>query len=120
MQLVNLAIPDSEKTFKKPCEAFEETFIPKDIKDRAHQTVYSLSMDQFNGDFDQYATAFRLAQARSRIDLNSILMDALQQGVTNQLAVMMTTAALPEGQDKTGWKWEQWLDKAREFYQNIV
>ena len=120
MQLVNLAIPDSEKTFKQPCEAFEETFIPKDIKDRAHQTVYSLSMDQFNGDFDQYATTFRLAQARSRIDLNSILVDALQQGVTNQLAVMMTTAALPEGQDKTSWKWEQWLDKAREFYQNIV
>ena len=29
---------------------------------------------------------------------------------------MMTAAALQEGQDKTGWKWEQWLDKAGEFY----
>ena len=73
-------------------------------------------MDQFNGDFDQYATTFRLAQACSGIDLNNILVDALQQRVTNQLAIMMTTTALPEGQDKTGWKWEQWLNKAGEFY----
>ena len=116
IKLVNTAIPDSEKMFKKLCNASEETFIPKDIKDRACQTVYSLSMDQFIGDFDQHATAFRLAQAHSRIDLDSILVDALQQGVTNQLAVMMTAAALPEGQDKTSWKWEQWLDKAGEFY----
>ena len=82
--------------------------------------VYSLSMDQFNSDFDQYASAFRLAQAQSGIDLDSILVDTLQQGVTNQLAVMMTATALLEGQDKTGWKWEQWLDKAGEFYQNVV
>ena len=33
MKLVNLAIPDSEKTFTKLCEAFEETFILKDIID---------------------------------------------------------------------------------------
>ena len=63
IKLVNTAIPDSEKTFKKLCKAFKETFILKDIKDQACQTVYSLSMYQFNGDFDQYATAFRLAQA---------------------------------------------------------
>ena len=31
---------------------------------------------------------------------------------------MMTAAALPDGQ--TSWKWEQWLDKAGEFYQNVV
>ena len=31
---------------------------------------------------------------------------------------MMTAAALPDGQ--TTWKWEQWLDKAREFYRNMV
>ena len=77
-------------------------------------------MDQFNSDFDQYTTAFRLAQAHCGVDLDSILVDALQQGVTNQFAVMMTAAALPEGQEKTGWKWEQWLNKAGEFYQNMV
>ena len=71
--------------------------------------VYSLSMDQFNSDFDQYASAFRLAQAQSGIDLDSILVDTLQQGVTNQLAVMMTATALLEGQDKTGWKWNNGL-----------
>ena len=78
IKLVNPAIPKSEKTIKPLCDAFEETFIPKDIKDQAHQTIYSLSMDQFNSDFDQYATAFRLAQAHSGVDLNSILVDALQ------------------------------------------
>ena len=31
---------------------------------------------------------------------------------------MMTAAALPDRQ--TSWKWEQWLDKAREFYRNVV
>ena len=77
-------------------------------------------MDQFNGDFDLYATTFRLAQACSGIDLNSILVDTLQQGVTNQLTVMMTAATLPVGQEKTSWKWEQWLNKAGEFYQNVV
>ena len=35
-------------------------------------------MDQFNGDFNQYATAFRLAQVHSRVDLDSILVDTLQ------------------------------------------
>ena len=54
-------------------------------------------MDQFNGYFDQYTTAFKLAQACSGIDIDSILVDALQRGVTNQLAIMMTTTALPEG-----------------------
>ena len=33
LKLANPAIPDSEKTFKKICKAFEEAFIPKDIKD---------------------------------------------------------------------------------------
>ena len=33
---------------------------------------------------------------------------------------MMTATALPEGQEKTGWKWEQWLNKVGEFYQNVV
>ena len=78
IKLVNPAIPESEKTFKKLCDAFEETFILKDIKDWAYQTVYSLNMDQFNSDFDQYATTFRLAQAYSRIDLDSISVDTLQ------------------------------------------
>ena len=35
-------------------------------------------MDQFNGDFDHYATTFRLAQACSGVDLDSILVDTLQ------------------------------------------
>ena len=33
MKLANPAITESEKTFKKLCKAFEEAFIPKDIKD---------------------------------------------------------------------------------------
>ena len=33
LKLINTAIPKSEKTFKKLCDAFEETFIPKDVKD---------------------------------------------------------------------------------------
>ena len=77
-------------------------------------------MDQFNGDFDKYSTAFKLAQACCRVDNDSILVDTLQQGVTQQLAVMMTAATLPDGQEKTGWKWEQWHDKAGEFYRNVV
>ena len=36
------------------------------------------TMEQFKGDFDQYASAFRPAQAHSRIDLDSILVDTLQ------------------------------------------
>ena len=75
-------------------------------------------MDQFNGDFDEYSTAFKLAQACCGVDDDSILVDALQRGVTQQLTVMMTAAALPDGQ--TSWKWEQWLDKAGEFYRNVV
>ena len=118
MKLANLGIPDSENTFKKLCKAFEEVFVSKDLKDRARQTVYSLSMDQFNGDFDEYSTAFKLAQTRCGVDDDSILVDALQRGVTQQLAVMMTTATLPDAQ--TSWKWEQWLDKAGEFYRNMV
>ena len=77
IKLINTAIPKSKNTFKKLCDTFEETFILMDIKDQACQTVYSLSMDQFNGNFDQYATAFRLAQAHSRVNLDSILVDAL-------------------------------------------
>ena len=45
LKLINEAIPEKEKTFKKLCNAFEETFIPKDIKDQAHQTIYSLNMN---------------------------------------------------------------------------
>ena len=77
-------------------------------------------MDQFNGDFDKYSTAFKLAQACCGVDDDSILVDALQRGVTQQLTVMMTAATLPDGQENTGWRWEQWLDKAGEFYQNVV
>lgn len=112
-------VPEEEKTFKKICESFEEAFIPKDVKDRAHQIVHSLNMEMFNGDCDEYATAFRLAQGRSRVDLDSILVDILQRGVSHQLAMMMTTTTLPPSQEKTGWKWKQWLDKAGEFYRNI-
>ena len=77
-------------------------------------------MEQFKGDFDQYTSAFRLAQACSGINLDSILVDTLQHGVSNQLTIMMTATALPLGQEKTGWRWEQWLDKAGEFYRNVV
>ena len=75
-------------------------------------------MDQFNGDFNEYSTTSKLAQVCCGVNDDSILVDALQRGVTQQLAVMMTAAALPDGQ--TGWRWEQWLDKAREFYRNVV
>ena len=78
MKLANPGIPDSEKTFKKLCRAFKEAFIPKDLKDQARQTVYSLSMDKFNGDFNEYSTAFKLAQARCGVNDDSILVDALQ------------------------------------------
>ena len=118
MKLANPGIPDSEKTFKKLCKAFEEAFVPKDLKDQACQTVYSLNMNQYNRDFDEYSTTFKLAQERCGVDDGSILVDALQQGVTQQLAVMMTATTLPDGQ--TSWKWEQWLDKAGEFYRNVV
>ena len=104
MKLANPGIPDSEKTFKKLCKAFEEAFVLKDLKDRARQTVYSLNMDQYNGDFNECSTTFKLAQACYRVDDDSILVDALQREVTQQLMVMMTAAALPDGQ--TSWKWE--------------
>ena len=97
LKWANPAIPESEKTFKKLCAAFEETFILKDLQDWACQTIYSLTMDQFNGNFNQYATALRLAQAWCGVDINSILVDALQWGVTSQLAIMTTATALPEG-----------------------
>ena len=42
------------------------------------------------------------------------------QGVTQQLATMMTPAALPSGQEHTKWRWGQWLYKAGEFYRNMV
>ena len=45
IKLVNPAMPKSKKTFKKLCDAFEETFIPKDITDQACQAIYSLNMD---------------------------------------------------------------------------
>ena len=77
-------------------------------------------MDQFNRGFDKYSITFKLAQAYSRVDDDSILIDTLQRGVTNQLAVMMTATILPDRQEKTSWKWEQWLNKAGEFYQNMV
>ena len=77
-------------------------------------------MNQFSGDFDQYSVAFKLAQARSRVHNNCLLVDALQRGVNYQLAVMMTGAALPSGQQEIGWRWEQWLKKAGEFHRNII
>ena len=73
-------------------------------------------MDQFNRDFNEYSTAFKLAQVHSGVDDDSILMDTLQRGVTQQLTIMMTATALSDCQGKTRWKWEQWLDKAGEFY----
>ena len=75
-------------------------------------------MKQFNGDFDQYSIAFKLAQAQSEVDDNHLLIDALQRGVSYQLAVMMTRAALLRGE--TEWRWVQWLDKAGEFYRNNI
>ena len=77
-KLANALIPESQKTHKKLCDSFKETFVLKDLKDQVQQMVYSLSMDQFNGDFDEYATTFRLAQGCCRVDNNSILVDALQ------------------------------------------
>ena len=77
-------------------------------------------MNQFNGDFNQYFVAFKLAQAQSRVHDDCLLVDALQRGVNYQLAVMMTRATLPSGQEEIGWRWEQWLEKAGEFYRNII
>ena len=119
-KIANEDVPESATTFKKILEAFEEAFIPRDMKDRARQSIHSLNMEMFKGDFDEYATAFQLAQGRSGVDDNAILVDALTRGVSSQLAMMMTAAALPAVQEKTGWKWEQWLDKAGEFYRNVT
>ena len=119
-KIANEDIPESATTFKKILEVFKEAFIPRDVKDRARQSIHTLNMEMFKGDFDKYATTFCLAQGRSGVNDNAILVDALQRGVSNQLAMMMTATALPSRQEKTGWKWEQWLDKAGEFYRNIT
>ena len=113
-------IPLEQNTFKRLSEDFHQAFVLKDLQDRAHQEIYSLSMNQVNGDFDQYVSAFQLAQMCSGLDMDSILVDALQQGVSNQLAIMVTAATLLPGQETTGWKWEQWLEKTGEFYRNVV
>ena len=76
--LTNDDIPLEQKTFEKLDEDFHWAFIPKDLEDWTCQEVYSLTMEQFKGDFDQYASAFRLAQAYSGIDLGRILVDVLQ------------------------------------------
>ena len=77
-------------------------------------------MKQFNRDFDQYSVAFKLAQGQSRLDNDQLLVDALQRGVSYQLAVMMTGVLLTNEQRDNGWKWEQWLDQAGRFYRNVV
>ena len=77
-KLADESVPKEQKSLEKLCEDFEEAFVLKDLQDQTHQTIYSLTMDQFCGDFDQYATVFRLAQACSGIKANNILVDALQ------------------------------------------
>ena len=77
-------------------------------------------MKQFNGDFDQYSVAFKLAQGQSRLDDDQLLVDALQRGISYQLAVMMTRVPLTDEQRENGWKWEQWLGQAGQFYRNVV
>ena len=77
-------------------------------------------MKQFNGDFDQYSITFKLAQGQSGLDDHRFLVDALQRGVSYQLAVMMTGVPLTDKQRDNGWKWEQWLDQAGRFYRNVV
>ena len=77
-------------------------------------------MKQFNGDFDQYSIAFKLAQGQSGLDDHRFLVDALQRGVSYQLAVMMTRVPLTDEQRENGWEWEQWLDQAGRFYRNVV
>ena len=57
-------------------------------------------MEDFQGNFNKYASTFKLAQVHSGINNDSILVDTLQQGVPNQLAIMMTAAALPLGQER--------------------
>ena len=119
-KLTNPSIPDLELTVDKLYITFKETFISRDIQDQAHQDIYSLSMKQLNEDFDEYSVAFKLAQAQSKVNDDRLLIDALQRGISYDLAVMMTRAALPRGQEETRWRWEQWLDKAGEFYRNYI
>ena len=119
-KLTNLSISDLETTVDKLFAAFEETFIPRDIQDQACQDLYFLSMKQLDRDFDEYSIAFKLAQAQSEIYDNHLLIDALQRGISYDLAVMMTRAAKPRGQEETGCRWEQWLEKTREFYRNNI
>ena len=61
LKLENDDVPPDQKTFAKLDEDFHQTFVPRDLEDQAWQEVYSLSMEQFKGDFDQYASAFWLA-----------------------------------------------------------
>lgn len=71
LKLQNDEIPLSEKTLE----------ILRELVDWAHQKLYFLSMDQDHyGNFDNYVTAFRLAQAQSSITVNNILIDTLQWG----------------------------------------
>ena len=63
LKLTNPSTPDLEIMVNKLYVAFKETFIPRDIQDQACQDIYSLSMKQLNGDFDEYSVAFKLTQA---------------------------------------------------------
>ena len=119
-KIFDKSLPCEQKTFRRLSMDFHWAFILKDLQDWAWQELYSLSMDQFDGDFNEYTSTFWLAQAHSRINLDSILVDALQWGVSLQLATMITTATLPAGQEVTVWEWEQWLNKAGEFYRNMI
>ena len=78
LRLASNNIPHNQKTFEKFNKDFHWAFILRDLQDQAFQEVYSLTMEQFNGNFDQYASAFRLAQAHSGINMHSILVDTLQ------------------------------------------
>ena len=62
LKLVDKSIPKEQKSLEKLCEDFKEAFVSKDLQDWAFQTIYSLTMDQFHGNFNQFSTALRLAQ----------------------------------------------------------
>ena len=63
----------------KNCDNFVLAFIPRDIMDQAHQTLYSLSLElDCGGNFNDSATTFRLAQAQRGISADNILIDTLQ------------------------------------------
>ena len=83
LKLLDEETPLEEKTLERMYKDFIQAFIPKDLADRAHQKLYSLTMYQFCGDSDQFTTAFYLAQVCSGIKANNILIDTLQWGVTN-------------------------------------